>query len=78
MSPKKDSSEVRLCVDLTKLNTYVKRGAHPVLTPHEAVAGIDEGSEYFTFADAKTGYGQTDSHAEEQQLTTCITPWGPI
>ena len=76
LQPKKDSSEVRLCVDLTKLNTYVKRGAHPVLTPHEAVASIDEGSEYFTHADAKTGYWQTEIHEDDQELTTFITPWG--
>ena len=76
LQPKKDSNEVRICVDLTKLNMYVKRGAHPVLTPHEAVASVSKGSRFFTTLDAKAGYWQIPIHEKDQELTTFITPWG--
>ena len=73
---KKGTTDVRICVDLTKLNKYVRRGAHPVVTAHDAVSGVTKGSKYFTMTDAKTGYWQTEIAEEDQELTTFITPWG--
>ena len=73
---KKNSTEVRLCVDLTRLNKYVRRGAHPVVTAHDAVSGIKPGSNTFTLLDAKTGYWQIPIAEEDQDLTCFITPWG--
>ena len=52
------SSGMRLTVDLTHLNKYVRRGAHPVCTPQDAVAGIGTGSRFFTKLDARSGYFQ--------------------
>ena len=69
-------TSVRMCVDLTKLNLYVRRGAHPVTTPHDAVAGIEQGSQFFTKLDAKSGYFQIPIAEEDQDLTCFITPWG--
>ena len=69
-------TSVRMCVDLTKLNLYVRRGAHPVTTPHEAVTGIEQGSRFFTKLDAKSGYFQIPIAEEDQDLTCFITPWG--
>ena len=73
---KKGTTDVRICVDLTKLNKYVRRGAHPVITAHDAVSGVTKNSKYFTTMDAKTGYWQTEIAEEDQELTTFITPWG--
>ena len=69
-------TSVRMCVDLTKLNLYVRRGAHPVTTPHDAVTGIEHGSRFFTKLDAKSGYFQIPIAEEDQDLTCFITPWG--
>ena len=73
---KKNSKEVRLCVDLTRLNQFVRRGAHPVLTPHEAVSSIAKGSRFFAKMDAHAGYWQVPIAESDQELTTFITPWG--
>ena len=73
--PKKNSDEVRVCVDLTKLNAHVKRGPHPTCTPHEAVSGINKDAKYFSKFDAKHGYFQIAIAPEDQHLTTFITPW---
>ena len=75
-TPKKGSSEVRVCVDLTQLNKFVRRGAHPVVTPHEAVSSIKKGSRFHTTLDAKSGYWQILIAEEDQELTCFITPWG--
>ena len=73
--PKKNSEDVRICVDLTKLNAHVKRGPHPVCTPHEAVSGVSQDARYFSKFDAKNGYFQMAIAPEDQHLTTFITPW---
>lgn len=74
--PKRNSSEVRVCVDLTRLNKYVKRGPHPVITALDAVSRVQKGSRYFSKLDAKAGYWQVPISKEDQVLTTFITPWG--
>ena len=67
---------VRMCVDLTRLNLYVRRGAHPVTTPHDVVTGIEQGSRFFTKLDAKSGYFQIPIAEDDPDLTCFITPWG--
>ena len=74
--PKKDSDNIRLCVDLTKLNKHVKRATYPMVTPYDAVSSISRGANFFTTLDAKTGYWQIPIAEEDQHLTTFITPWG--
>ena len=73
--PKKDSNDPRVCVDLTKLNQHVRRGPHPVSTPHDVITSIGKNSRYFTKLDAKSGYFQIAIAEEDQPLTTFITPW---
>ena len=73
---KKNSDDVRLCVDLTKLNDYPQRGAHPAMTPHEAVSSVRRGVKHHTKGDAKSGYWQVEIDERDQELTTFITPWG--
>ena len=74
--PKRNSTEVRVCVDLTRLNKYVTRGPHPVITALDAVSNVNKGSKYYTKLDAKAGYWQIPIHKDDQELTTFITPWG--
>ena len=76
IQPKKESEDIRLCVDLTKLNKYVKRATYPSTTPYDAVSNISTGVKYFTTLDAKSGYWQIPIAQEDQHLTTFITPWG--
>ncbi|KAK3882649.1 hypothetical protein Pcinc_012985 [Petrolisthes cinctipes] len=73
--PKKPSG-VRLCVDLTCLNRYVKRPVYPVRSPHDAIASVGPEAAWFTTLDAKMGYFQIKIAEEDQDLTCFITPWG--
>ena len=66
----------RLCVDLTKLNRFVRRPAHPVRTPRDAVAEIDGSAKWFSALDASDGYFQIALQPSCQHLTTFATPWG--
>ncbi|KAK4315527.1 hypothetical protein Pmani_013220 [Petrolisthes manimaculis] len=74
-APKKQSG-VRLCVDLTRLNRYVKRPVYPVRSPHDAIASVGPEAASFTTLDAKMGYFQIKIAEEDQDLTCFITPWG--
>ncbi|XP_064111293.1 uncharacterized protein LOC135218773 [Macrobrachium nipponense] len=67
---------VRLCVDLTRLNRYVRRPTYPVRSPHDAISSMDAGARWFTTLDAKMGYFQIKIAEEDQDLTCFITPWG--
>ena len=75
--PKKPGSDkLRLCVDLRKLNTFVKRPTHPVRTPRDCVASVPPSAKYFATFDAKMGYFQVPLDEPSQLLTTFCTPWG--
>ncbi|XP_043223982.1 uncharacterized protein K02A2.6-like [Amphibalanus amphitrite] len=67
---------VRICIDLTKLNKFVKRPLHPLITPREAISQVPTDARFFSTLDAKSGYWQLPLHPESQHLTTFITPWG--
>ena len=74
---KKDSDDIRMCVDLSKLNQYVKREHFPAPPPREVVVDITSSSaRYFTKFDALSGYHQIPLAEESQKLTTFITPFG--
>ena len=70
------TGSVRLCVDLTKLNTEVERIVHPAATPKEIIASIPPGSKWFSKFDAVSGYWQMALAEDSQDLTCVITPWG--
>ncbi len=77
VAPKKGSEDIRMCVDLSHLNRYVKRERYQSATPAEAVADITaEHAQIFTKLDAKKGYHQCLLDEESQDLTTFITPFG--
>ena len=77
VTPKKDSDNIRMCVDLSHLNRYVRRERYHSATPAQAVADITaERAQVFTKIDAKKGYHQCPLHKQSQDLTTFITPFG--
>ncbi len=74
VTPKKDSAEIRMCVDLSHLNKYVRQERYQSPTPAVAVADI--AAKIFTKIDARKGYHQCPLDEESQLLTTFITPFG--
>ena len=77
VAPKKNSDKIRLCVDLSRLNRYVKRERYQSPTPAQAVADIaSENARIFTKLDALKGYHQCPLDETSQLLTTFITPFG--
>ena len=76
VTPKKGSDRIRMCVDLSRLNRYVKRERYQSPTPTEAVADISASeAKYFTVIDAAKGYHQCPLDEESQLYTTFITPF---
>ena len=72
----KPGGGIRICVDLTKLNKYVKRPTHPGPSPQEVVSDIPPNQRYFSTFDAVKWHWQIPLAEESQALTTFITPWG--
>lgn len=77
VTPKKGTDKIRMCVDLSHLNKYVRRERYQCPTPAQAVADIAaENAKVFTKLDALKGYHQCPLDVESQLLTTFITPFG--
>lgn len=72
--PKPDG-RVRICVDLTKLNRYVKRERH-ILPSVDHVLGQIGDAKFFSKLDANSGFWQIEMSPETAKLTTFITPFG--
>ena len=77
VTPKKGTDKIRMCVDLSHLNKFVKRERYQSPTPAQTVADIAaENAKVFTKLDALKGYHQCPLDEESQPLTTFITPFG--
>ena len=77
ITPKKISDRIRLCVDLSRLNRYVRRERYQSSSQAQAVADIAaDKAKVFTTLDAMKGYHQCPLDKESQNLTTFITPFG--
>ena len=77
VTPKKDTDCIRVCVDLSRLNRYVRRERYQSPTSSEAVADIAaEDAKFFTVLDAQKAYHQCPLDEASQLLTTFITPFG--
>ena len=77
VTPKKNTDRIRMCVDLSRLNRYVRRERYQSPTPAEAVAYIAASSaKVFTVLDAMKGYHQCPLDEDSQLLTTFITLYG--
>ncbi|UYV82094.1 K02A2.6-like [Cordylochernes scorpioides] len=68
----KPGGKIRICVDLTKLNQYIRRENYP-LPATEHILG---NACYFSKLDANSGFWQFGLAKESQKLTTFITPFG--
>ena len=77
IAPKKDSDELRICIDFTHLNKFIQREFHPSNSPFEAVTSIPaEELKYFCKFDARHGYWQIPLHPKSRPLTCFITSFG--
>ena len=72
----KANGDPRICVDLTRLNRFVKRPIYPIRTPKDAVSSLAGTAKWFTTVDAAQGYHQVALHEDSQKVTTFLTPWG--
>lgn len=72
----KANGSVRLVVDYTGLNRYVKRPVHPFPSPHELASSIPSTSKWFATFDAVKGYWQVELDKDSRHLTTFLTPLG--
>ena len=71
----KPNEQVRICVDLTRLNESVKRERHPLLAVDQTLANL-AGAKVFSKLDANSGFWQVPLAPDSQHLTTFITPFG--
>lgn len=68
----KSSDAIKLCVDLTKLNVYVRRERHTFPSVEKIRANIGEGK-VFSKLDTNSGFHQIILLPESQELITFIT-----
>ena len=71
----KANNQVRICVDMTKLNENVLR-ERQVLPSVEQTLGQLGGAKHFSKLDANSGFWQIPLDYESSLLTTFITPFG--
>ena len=71
----KQNGQVRICVDLTKLNQSVCRERYPLPAVEQILAQLG-GAKVFTKLDANSGFWQMPLSLESAPLTTFITPFG--
>ena len=71
----KPNNGVRICLDLTKLNCYVKRERHILPSVNHVLAQIGD-AKFFSKLDANSGFWQIELSPDSSKLTTFITPFG--
>lgn len=75
--PKKDSDQIRLCTDFSRLNEHILRERYFSPTPTDLISQTDLSQcRFFTVVDALKGYFQVPLDEESQPLTTFLTPYG--
>ena len=71
----KANGQVRICVDLTKLNENVCRERHMLPSVEQVLAQIGD-AKHFSKLDANSGFWQIEVSEQSSKLTTFITPFG--
>ncbi|KAL5488977.1 hypothetical protein EMCRGX_G018012 [Ephydatia muelleri] len=71
----KANGDIRICVDLTKLNANVCRENHPLPVVDQILTQLT-GEQLFSKLDANSGFWQIPLARESALLTTFITPFG--
>ncbi|XP_059087680.1 uncharacterized protein K02A2.6-like [Tigriopus californicus] len=72
----KPNGSVRLVVDFTALNKYVKQPIHPFSSAKDISTSIPASSKWFVVLDAVKGYWQVELDPASRHLTTFLTPFG--
>ena len=77
--PKRDKegkiNDVRICVDYTKLNQFIKRERYTIPCVNETLSRL-EGAKFFSKLDANSWFHQIPLTEDSKLLTTFITPSG--
>ena len=71
----KANGQVRICVDLTKLNENVCGERHILPSVEQVLAQIGD-AKHFSKLDANSGFWQIELDEQSSKLTTFITPFG--
>ena len=72
----KQSGDVRICVDLTKLNEAVRRENYILPKVESTLGSIASKGHIYTKLDANSGFHQVVLSEDSARLTTFITPFG--
>lgn len=72
----KPDGSVRLVVDYSALNRYVRRPVHPFPSPKQLASSIPPTAKWFAAFDAVKGYWQVELDHSSRPLTTFLTPFG--
>ena len=72
----KPNGAIRLCLDLTKLNTEISPEFHQLESVIETLAKLGEECKFMTKVDANSGYWQMELSKASQLQTTFLTPFG--
>ena len=73
--PKRDSDDIRLCVDMTQPNKAIKRIRHVIPTLDEIRCDLN-GAKYFSKMDLSKGYHQLELDESSRSITTFSTHAG--
>ena len=71
----KSNGQVRICVDLTKLNESVCKERYQLPSVEESLSKLSS-ARVFTKLDANSGFWQIPLHSDSRLLTTFLTPFG--
>ena len=71
----KSSGEIRVCVDMRRVNEAVVRERHPIPTLEETLQAMN-GAKVFSKLDLQWGYHQIKLHPDSRALTTFSTHMG--
>ncbi|UYV72016.1 K02A2.6-like, partial [Cordylochernes scorpioides] len=71
----KPNGDIRLCVDLSRLNEHVQCEVHPMPVVEHMLGQLGE-ARFFSKLDANSGFHQIPLSPDCQHLTTFITPFG--
>lgn len=75
IQPKKTPGEIRICVDMRKPNTAMKRMKREFPTIEDVIQDLN-GATTFSKLDLNHGYHQLELDPASRHLTTFNTPWG--
>jgi hypothetical protein len=73
--PKPNQKDIRMCIDMCRVNQAILRHRHPIPTVEEILQDLT-GGKIFSKLDLKYGYHQLELHPDSRQITTFVTHCG--